>query len=84
MKRDIGSEEQIYVCLGHAATADRPALPCGVHHQESTVAVREAIVDGRVERTMYCSSCGSERLRLCTEESEDFNHKPKYTGQSEW
>ncbi len=68
MKRDTHDTEQIYVCLGWPKTNDRPAIPCGVYHQESTVAVREAIVDRRVERTMYCSACGSEALRLCDEE----------------
>ncbi len=66
MKRDTHNQEQVYVCLGWPKTDDRPALPCGVHHQESTVAVREAIVDGQVERTMYCDVCSSTDLRLCT------------------
>ena len=68
MKRDIHNQEQIYICLGWPKTGDRPERPCGVVHQESTVAVREAIVDGRVERTMYCDSCGSDRLRLFTDD----------------
>ena len=77
MKRDQHNTEQIYICLGWPTTTenghDKPALPCGVHHQESTVAVREAIVNGRIERTMYCDSCGSEALRLCTENDEALN-----------
>ncbi len=68
MKRDIHNTEQVYECMGWDKTDSRPAIPCGVYHQESTVAVREAIVDRRVERTMYCDQCGSEALKLCTED----------------
>ena len=62
MKRDTGAEEQIYRCYG----TNSQGRECGVHHQESTVAVREAIVDGQVERTMYCDVCSATDLRLCT------------------
>ena len=67
MKQDTHDTEQVYICLGWDKTTDRPAIPCGVYHQESTVAVRETIVNRRVERTLYCSTCGSEALRLCDE-----------------
>ena len=67
MKRDTHNTEQVYVCDGWLAAPHRPAMPCGTYHQESTVAVRETITDGRVERTMYCDQCNSERLRLCDE-----------------
>ncbi len=61
MKRDTHNQEQVYVCGGW------PGLSCGQLHQESTVAIRETTVDGRVERTLYCDQCGSEALRLCDE-----------------
>lgn len=67
MKRDTHNTEQVYICDGWPKTDTRPALPCGQLHQESTVAVREAIINGQVSRTLYCDQCGSERLRLCTE-----------------
>ena len=70
MKRDTHDTEQIYVCDGWPKTNDRPATPCGVYHQESTVAVRKAFVSRGVEKVMYCDQCGSEALRLCTEELE--------------
>ncbi len=63
MKRDTGAEEQIYRCYG----TDSQGRECGQLHQEATVAVREEIVDKGVERTMYCSACNSEALKLCTE-----------------
>ena len=68
MKRDTHNTEQVYICDGWDKTDSRPATPCGVYHQESTVAVRETIVNRRVEKTMYCSACGSEALRFCDEE----------------
>jgi hypothetical protein len=71
MKQDTHNTEQVYVCDGWPATTenghDRPAMPCGVLHQESTVAVRTTTVNGHVSRTMYCDQCGSEALRLCDE-----------------
>jgi hypothetical protein len=67
MKHDTHNTEQVYICDGWPATTDRPAIPCGVLHQESTVAVRETFTDQGVERTMYCDQCGSGRLRLCDE-----------------
>ncbi len=67
MKHDTHDTEQVYICDGYPVTDTRPAIPCGQLHQESTVAVRETITDGHVSRTMYCRTCNSEALSLCTE-----------------
>ena len=67
MKHDTYNTEQVYQCQGWPATDAHPAIPCGTHHQESTVAVREAIVDGHVSRTPFCDLCSSDDLRLFTE-----------------
>jgi len=56
MNQDTHNTEQVYQCQD-----------CQIYHQEPAVAVRTEIVNGHVSRTMYCDQCGSEELRLCTE-----------------